>query len=177
MRRTGNFSQKIKQIQRIVFPARLASSGIAGILHVDFLVRMASSGILGIFLVDLSVNAVSPGIRSIFLAYFPASFILIVSEKKPTSGRKLAGMCVTQTLCISLYLSWVLIRRVLRLSWQPHADKKRPLCVCPLSARTLPANCHGSCDFNRLETWYTWPVRSQCIHILLVELWIAGGSV
>ena len=23
-------------------------------------------------------------------------------------------------------------------------------------------NCHDSCDFNRLEAWYTWPIRSQC---------------
>ena len=23
-------------------------------------------------------------------------------------------------------------------------------------------NCHASCDFNRLEAWYTWPIRSQC---------------
>jgi hypothetical protein len=68
-------------------------------------VTLVSSGIAGILYPDFPVNAASPGIRSIFLAYFPASFILIVSEKKPTSGRKLAGMCVTQTLCISLYLS------------------------------------------------------------------------
>lgn len=77
---------------------RPASAATAGILHVDFPVNLASEGILGIFILDLPVNTVSPGIRSIFLADLPASSILIGSEKKPTSGRKLAFLscCVVE---------------------------------------------------------------------------------
>ncbi|WP_319469548.1 hypothetical protein [uncultured Trichococcus sp.] len=79
-------------MQTIDFPVWLASSGIAGILPLDFPVNTASPGIAGILPLDFPVNTASPGIRSIFLADFPASSILIGGEKKPTSGRKLAGM-------------------------------------------------------------------------------------
>jgi hypothetical protein len=96
LRRIGYFSQKIKQIQRIDFPVWLVSPGIAGISHPDFPVNTVSPGFAGISHPDFPVNAISPGIRSIFLADFPASFIYLVGEKKPTSRRKLAGMCATQ---------------------------------------------------------------------------------